>query len=544
MTGVPILLVGAGGIGCEALKALLCVGFTDIDVIDLDTIDFSNLNRQFLFKREDVGQSKAITAAKVVSKRFPKARVNGIMGDVFSFTVQDISKYSLVLNALDNLPARRHVNSLCVLAKVPLLDAGTMGYSGQTAVHFPPFSQCYDCDFKKAPAQLPVCTIRGIPTKDDHVIAWGKAILESLINSSETMFSDLKLDFEQNIYDLIVKLFITEPRVNVNLAENTGRVRYNPITEEHVIEILNGKMSINYDCLDMFSTWSLDESLTVFAEAFHRLGKQSRDLIGTKFDKSNSDQVKFIASASIIRSLIFNLIPSTPFKIQEKAGNIVPAIATANAIVAAIMVNNAKKVLRDSSKSLSASILLNYSSTHRFVISKDGESIQNPDCLVCNSTMHKLFINFDSKLSRIIEILKSDFGVSSPVIGFKDAILYDEDEEINNLIEKSLIELKLESNAIISVFDNDSDSFDSFLVCLLATSSEHYSVFKADVVEKVERTKDTCVEEMSDCEVVEKVEQFQDDDDCLVVEEEEEAGDRKRIRPRGGSPALKAIKTV
>ena len=117
ITTSPILLIGAGGIGCELLKDLALSGFTRVTVVDLDTIDVSNLNRQFLFRQSHVGQAKCAVAAEVGRAMAPGGSaeyqpLHGNVCDTATFNVQYIGQFALVLNALDNVTARRRVNRL------------------------------------------------------------------------------------------------------------------------------------------------------------------------------------------------------------------------------------------------------------------------------------------------------------------------------------------------------------------------------------------------------------------------------------------------
>lgn len=73
-----MLLVGAGGIGCELLKNLLLTGFGEIHIVDLDTIDLSNLNRQFLFRYEHIKKSKALVSLSIVNHIASRARLTHI----------------------------------------------------------------------------------------------------------------------------------------------------------------------------------------------------------------------------------------------------------------------------------------------------------------------------------------------------------------------------------------------------------------------------------------------------------------------------------
>merc|ERR1719370_1840734 len=77
-----LLMVGAGGIGCELLKNLVLSGFKDIVVIDLDTIDVSNLNRQFLFQKQHVGKSKSACAREAALRFAPGCSIESLHGSI------------------------------------------------------------------------------------------------------------------------------------------------------------------------------------------------------------------------------------------------------------------------------------------------------------------------------------------------------------------------------------------------------------------------------------------------------------------------------
>ena len=134
-----VLVVGSGGIGCELLKNLALTGFRQVQVIDLDTIDVSNLNRQLLFRAQHVGMPKCTVAAAVAEAMVPTRDANGAkyqahhgnVCDAQLFNVPFLQQFDVILNALDNVEARRRVNRLALAAKVPLVEAGTTGYLGQ-----------------------------------------------------------------------------------------------------------------------------------------------------------------------------------------------------------------------------------------------------------------------------------------------------------------------------------------------------------------------------------------------------------------------------
>ena len=115
-----ILVVGSGGIGCELLKNLVSCGFKNIETIDLDTIDVSNLNRQFLFRQKHVKKSKAKIASQVVNSFYSHHNCNCVKGHLGNiknselFGLSYFDSFDLILNALDNRDARKYVNRIAI----------------------------------------------------------------------------------------------------------------------------------------------------------------------------------------------------------------------------------------------------------------------------------------------------------------------------------------------------------------------------------------------------------------------------------------------
>ena len=102
---------------------------------------------------------------------------HGNVCDNSRFNVPYMQQFSLVLNALDNVAARRRVNRLCLAAQVPLIEAGTAGYLGQvTVIDKASGTECYECQAKATQKVYPICTIRSTPSMPVHCIVWGKEL--------------------------------------------------------------------------------------------------------------------------------------------------------------------------------------------------------------------------------------------------------------------------------------------------------------------------------------------------------------------------------
>ncbi|KAJ7978490.1 SUMO-activating enzyme subunit 2 [Quillaja saponaria] len=464
--GAKVLMVGAGGIGCELLKTLALSGFQDIHIIDMDTIEVSNLNRQFLFRQSHVGQSKAKVARDAVLKFRPHISITPYHANVKDpdFNVDFFKQFNVVLNGLDNLDARRHVNRLCLAADVPLVESGTTGFLGQVTVHVKGRTECYECQQKPAPKTYPVCTITSTPSKFVHCIVWAKDLLFTKLFGDKNQENDLNVrstgaasssehvedvferrkdeDIEhygRRIYDHVFGY-------NIELAlsnEETWKKRNipKPIYSRHVLTDeftqQNGDVDKNLATdvgpsvsamafLGMNNPqdiWSLMENSRIFLEAlklfFTIRGKEIGNL---SFDKDDQLAVEFVTAAANIRAVSFGIPLHSLFEAKGIAGNIVHAVATTNAIIAGLIVIEAIKVLQNDTNSYRMTYCLEHPSRKMLLMPVEPfEPIKS--CYVCSER---------SKLRDFVEkIVKAKIGMSFPLIMHGSALLYEVGDDLD-----------------------------------------------------------------------------------------------------------------
>ncbi|EFJ49068.1 hypothetical protein VOLCADRAFT_104505 [Volvox carteri f. nagariensis] len=502
-----VLCVGAGGIGCELLKTLVCTGFRNIEVIDLDTIETSNLNRQFLFRKHHVGQSKANTAAQVVKGRF----------DVDFFR-----SFDLVLNGLDNLEARRHVNRLCLAAERPLVESGTAGYLGQVTVHLKGRTECFECQPKPTPKSYPICTLRNTPDRPIHTIVWAKDLLFNRLFGRPEAVSDLddqaqreagqhpteaatareaapdgaaaaaaaaqpaedpsfflrregegSLEYAERVFRRVYDTDIEQlcgvkelwekrppPRplrlsqllpeadraaVRGALDAAVGRAQ----SEGPGRQAISASRALGLN--NASQKWTSAQNAAVLLLAIGMYHELRKDEVGSaSFDKDDDLAVDFVTAASNLRSSCYGIPEQSLFDAKGMAGNIIHAIATTNAIISGLIVTEALKVLAGCLDAVRNTYLYEFPTGKRLLV------VQQPDppCKRCMTA------TLSSLLSGVI---KKRLAVNTPNL-LSGGFLYEEGEGLEQdeveaytaLLPRTLAELPgggLRHGSILTVQD-------------------------------------------------------------------------------------------
>lgn len=154
-----VFVAGAGGLGCPAALNLALAGVGHIRICDFDTVEISNLNRQFLHTEKSIGTSKARSAREALLSINSEITVEAILEKITDRNVDDVvGEAQVIVDCLDNFSARYALNACAVRKGVPLIHGAIWGLEGRVVFLNPPKTPCLACIFPKAPAseQLPV----------------------------------------------------------------------------------------------------------------------------------------------------------------------------------------------------------------------------------------------------------------------------------------------------------------------------------------------------------------------------------------------------
>ncbi len=328
-----VLVIGAGGLGCEILKDLALSGFRNLSVIDMDVIDVTNLNRQFLFRAHDVGKPKATVAANFINKRVPGSNVVAYHRNIMSFDREFYQRFNLVVCGLDSVEARRWLNAMLVdIAQVdsagnvdhssliPLIDGGTEGFMGSARVIIPRLTPCFECLLNLFPParNFPLCTIANTPRLPEHCIEYAHVVL-----------------------------------------------------------------------------WNKEEPF----------GKDQ------KLDTDNIDHMSWIYKKAAIRADEFGIVGVTLRLTQGVVKNIIPAVASTNAVISAACAHEALKMVTYIADNMDNYMM--YNGTHG-VYSLTYRNEKRPDCPVCGvPTVKHMSFPGTKTLSEYLDVLAADTEIQS-----------------------------------------------------------------------------------------------------------------------------------
>ncbi|KAJ2763852.1 E1 ubiquitin-activating protein uba2, partial [Coemansia nantahalensis] len=478
-------------------------GFRRIHAVDLDTIDLSNLNRQFLFRHRHIKRAKAEVAVQAIRDFNPGIDATARQANIkeAAYDVDWFGGFDLVFNALDNLEARRHVNAMCLAARVPLVESGTAGYLGQVTVISGGATECFECQPKAAERKTyPVCTIRSTPTAPIHCVVWAKDYLFAQLfgEQGDAADEDQGMGAEEKAENMEELLQLrTEARALARLADAVGGADFAQrvfakVFSDDIARLLSmpdmwrqrrAPVQLDYAALRAGASPGFDparaddqavlaaaDSLALFAHAAGRLaqrvvGQRRRGAAGAlAFDKDDDDALAFVAATANLRSHAFGIAPQSVFAVKAMAGNIIPAIASTNAIVAGMMATQALLVLTRRLAECHTAYVVYGDGRPRTII-REPLAAPNPRCPVCRRRYLTLRVADCRRttlgdvlgLVRALEGTATDLALGEDIAAVEGSrILYDPDFDDN--LARPLADLGLVPGKMLTLASEDDDS--------------------------------------------------------------------------------------
>jgi molybdopterin/thiamine biosynthesis adenylyltransferase len=156
-------VAGAGGLGCPAAMNLALAGVGRIRICDSDTVELSNLNRQFLHSAGCLGMNKVDSACSSLSSINPDVCIEPCRETITEDNADDlVAEADIIIDCLDNFAARRALNNTAVKKGIPMVHGAVWGMEGRLTFLYPPHGPCLDCIFPKSPDRREIPVIGAI----------------------------------------------------------------------------------------------------------------------------------------------------------------------------------------------------------------------------------------------------------------------------------------------------------------------------------------------------------------------------------------------
>ncbi len=165
LLSAKVFIVGAGGLGCPVGYYLTAAGVGTIGIIDNDTVELSNLQRQIAHSIHTLGIPKVESAKRTFEALNPDVRIVAIKDRITKENIIDLIKdYDIVVDGSDNFPTRYLVNDACVMLGKPLVSGAILRFEGQVTTILPGEGHCYRCLFEEPPPPglVPSCQEAGV----------------------------------------------------------------------------------------------------------------------------------------------------------------------------------------------------------------------------------------------------------------------------------------------------------------------------------------------------------------------------------------------
>ncbi|PKH52728.1 dinucleotide-utilizing protein [Tenacibaculum sp. Bg11-29] len=260
-----VLVIGAGGLGCPVLQYLTAVGVGNIGIIDDDVVDQSNLQRQILYRIDDIGFSKAETAAKRLSKLNPFVNFSVYKEKLTrENAISLFNKYDVIVDGSDNFSTRYLTNDAAVITNKPLVYGAIFKFEGQVSVFNYKGSATYRCLYPTPPKpdESPNCSQIGVLGVLPGIIGSLQAneTIKIILEIGEVLANILLMYDTLSMRQMLLKF---EKSANIEITELEKDYDFfcgiHTIENEITLDELQNNIA-KYNLLDVRENWEREQN--------------------------------------------------------------------------------------------------------------------------------------------------------------------------------------------------------------------------------------------------------------------------------------------